>query len=169
MADRVSPDSLTIRSDLRPGDIGTVAAMHGMLYAREYGFDHTFEAYVAGPLADFALRNAANERIWLAEQAGRLVGVVAIVAEDLDGRTAQLRWFLVDPSARGMGLGRRLLHQAIEFSRASGYDGVVLWTVSALETAARLYRSAGFKPTETQPGRRWGTDVVEEKYELLFS
>ncbi|HET8648839.1 MAG TPA: GNAT family N-acetyltransferase, partial [Gemmatimonadales bacterium] len=122
----------TLRSELRPGDIGAIAALHGTLYAREYGFDHTFEAYVAGPLAEFALRNAPNERIWLAEQAGRLVGVVAIVAEDGDPATAQLRWFLVDPSARGRGLGRRLLDTAIEFSRAAGYRRIVLWTVSAL-------------------------------------
>ncbi|HET8650081.1 MAG TPA: GNAT family N-acetyltransferase, partial [Gemmatimonadales bacterium] len=79
--------------------------------------------------------------------------------------TAQLRWFLVDPSARGRGLGRRLLDTAIEFSRAAGYRRIVLWTVSALEAAARLYRAVGFERTEEQPGQRWGSDVIEEKYE----
>lgn len=156
----------TLRTTLRPGDIGAVVALHGILYAREYGFDPTFEAYVAGPLADFVLRASPRERIWLAEQDGRIVGCVAIVAEETDGTTAQLRWFLVDPALRGMGLGRRLLEEAVAFSRAAGYERIVLWTVSALHAAARLYQAAGFRKTESRPGVRWGVAVVEEKYEL---
>jgi GNAT superfamily N-acetyltransferase len=79
---------------------------------------------------------------------------------------AQLRWYLVDPAVRGQGLGRRLLDEAVAFSRGAGYRLVILWTVSALTAAARLYTAAGFRKVEEQPGRAWGVDVVEEKYEL---
>ena len=156
--------ALTVRSDPQPGDIGAIVGMHGRLYAREYGFDVTFEAYVSVPLGEFVLRAAERERIWLAERSGRIVGSVAIVAEA--PRVAQLRWFLIDPEARGEGLGTRLLTDALAFSRAAGYERIVLWTVSALTGAARLYEAAGFRRTEATPARRWGTDVVEEKYEM---
>jgi len=112
-------------------------------------------------------RRAASprERLWIAERAGRIVGCVAIVAAS--ATTAQLRWFLVDPDARGAGLGRRLLDEAIAFSRASGYRTIILWTVRALEAAARLYRAAAFRMVEERPPERlWGVDVIEERYEL---
>lgn len=155
---------MTLRSALRPGDIGAIIAMHGLLYAREYGFDHTFEAYVAGPLADFALRQSSRERIWIAEADERLVGCIAIVEASAD--VAQLRWFLVDPAARGTGIGKRLMAEAVGFCRAAGYRSVILWTVSALTTAARLYRAAGFVKTYEHACTQWDVDVVEEKYEL---
>lgn len=156
----------TLRSDLCPGDIGSVVALHGILYAKEYGFDPTFEAYVAGPLAEFALRGSDRERLWLAERDGHLVGCIAIVAESAE--VAQLRWFLVAPSARGAGLGRRLLDEAVSFSRDRGYRRMILWTVSALRAAGRLYRQAGFQRVESVAGRRWGVSVIEEKYELVL-
>jgi ribosomal protein S18 acetylase RimI-like enzyme len=149
---------------MRPGDLGAVVALHGTVYAREYGFDPTFEAYVAGPLAEFVLSRTDRDRLWVAERAGRLAGCVAIVGAP--GGEAQLRWFLVEPASRGLGLGRRLLDEAVAFCRACGYPSVFLWTVRALTAAARLYRAAGFSRVEERPGRRWGVDVVEEKYVL---
>jgi GNAT superfamily N-acetyltransferase len=162
----MSSGAITLRSDLRPGDIGAVAAMHGLLYAREYGFDVSFEAYVAEPLSAFALRTAPRERIWLAEDGGKLVGCVAIVEESAG--TAQLRWFLVIPAARKRGLGRRLLQTAVEVARRMNYRRIGLWTVSALTGAAKLYRAAGFHRVEVIPGERWGASVTEEKYELML-
>ncbi len=158
-----APGDLTVRTALRPGDLGSVVRLHGTLYAREHGFDATFEAYVAGPLAEFVRAAPARGRIWVAERGGEVVGCVAIVPAS--AQTAQLRWFLVDPGARGMGLGRRLLDEALAFCTEAGYDAVFLWTVSALTAAARLYRAAGFRKTEEKPGKVWGADVVEEKYE----
>ncbi|MBI1913521.1 MAG: GNAT family N-acetyltransferase [Planctomycetes bacterium] len=158
---------MTLRTSLRPGDLGSIVSLHGTLYAREYGFDATFEAYVAGPLAEFVRSASDRERLWIAEQDGRLVGCIAIVAASPE--TAQLRWFLVDPAARGAALGKRLLQEAIIFSRSCGYHSILLWTVSALAVAAHLYRSAGFRKVEEQPGRRWGQDVIEEKYELALN
>jgi GNAT superfamily N-acetyltransferase len=155
-------DGTTLRTDIRPGDIGEVVRMHGLLYAREYGFDPTFEAYVAEPLARFVIAASPRERLWIAERGGAVVGCVAIVGAAPD--VAQLRWFLVDPTARGRGLGGRLLDEAIAFSAERGYRSIVLWTVSALVAAARLYHSRGFALAERRPGRLWGADVVEEKY-----
>lgn len=153
-----------LRTTLQPGDLGTIVHLHGTIYAREYVFDPTFEAYVAGPLAEFVLKGSARERLWIAEREGRMVGCVAIV--ESTPTEAQLRWFLVDPSARGLGLGTRLLREAVAFSREQRYESVILWTVSALTAAAHLYRVAGFRKTAEVPGRRWGVDVSEEKYEL---
>jgi ribosomal protein S18 acetylase RimI-like enzyme len=162
-----APAGFTLRTVLRPGDLGAIVHLHGVVYAREYGFDPTFEAYVAGPLAGFVRAGSDRERIWIAERAGRLAGSVAIVAAT--PATAQLRWFLVDPAARGAGLGRRLLDLAIDFSRGCGYSAITLWTVSALAAAAHLYRAAGFRKVEEKPGRMWGVAVEEERYELDLS
>lgn len=141
--------------------------MHREIYAREYGFDATFESYVAEPLAEFATRQSPRERIWIAERNGEFLGCVAIVAASES--IAQLRWFLVTPAARGQGLGTRLLHEAIEFSRQSGYREIILWTVSALTAAARLYRAAGFTLAEQRPVQLWGVDLMEERYALNLS
>jgi N-acetylglutamate synthase-like GNAT family acetyltransferase len=154
-----------LRTSLRPGDLGEVVRLHGVLYAREHGFDHTFEAYVAEPLARFARAGSSRERLWLADRDGAVVGCVAIVAASAE--QAQLRWYLVAPEARGTGLGRRLLAEAVAFSWSAGYRSITLWTVSRLAAAARLYLAAGFVKVQEKPGRHWGVDVVEEKYELV--
>lgn len=159
-------NTLAIRHGLRPGDLGAIVALHGRVYAAEHGFDTTFEAYVAGPLAECVLADSHRDRIWLAERDGGLVGCIAIVGAAAD--EAQLRWFLVAPEARGAGLGRRLLETAIEFARDQGYRSVFLWTVSRLAAAAALYRGAGFAKVEERPGRHWGVDVVEERYTLTL-
>ncbi len=155
---------IVVRTEARAGDIGRIIAFHGAVYAREYHFDPTFEAYVAAPLAQFVLSRSPRGRLWIAERGDQLAGCVAIVEHS--PRVAQLRWFLVDPAFRGEGLGRRLLDEAIAFCRVSGYDRVMLWTVSALTAAAHLYRAAGFRKVEEKPGRQWGVEVVEERYQL---
>jgi GNAT superfamily N-acetyltransferase len=160
-------DHVELRTQLRPGDLGWIVHRHGVLYAHEYGFDATFEAYVAGPLSEFARTATPRERLWLAERAGRFLGCVAIVAATPE--VAQLRWFLVEPEARGAGLGRRLLHEALAFARQVEYQSVTLWTVRALTTAAHLYRAAGFQLVEEKPGRHWGVEGVEERYEWMIN
>ncbi len=166
MRGEIKSAEITCRTDLRPGDIGAIVRFHGLVYAREHGFDHTFEAYVAKPLAEFACSASDRERIWIAERGGQLVGCIAIVAAA--PAVAQLRWFLVDPSARGLGLGRRLINDALAFCRDCKYQSVILWTVTALTTAAHLYRSVGFRKVEEKPGRLWGVDVIEERYECVL-
>lgn len=159
-----SPTDIPLRQEWRPGDLGRIVWMHGDLYAREYGFDATFEAYVAGPLAQFVLTRTPRDRLWIAERGDDMVGCIAIVGATQT--EAQLRWFLVDPSVRGCGLGKRLLHEALAFCRECDYQSVFLWTVSALTAAAHLYRSVGFHKVEEKPGRQWGVSVVEEKYRM---
>jgi GNAT superfamily N-acetyltransferase len=153
-----------MRTALQPGDFGEIVAMHGRVYAREYGFDTTFEAYVAEPFAAFVRRASPRERIWIEDGDGRIAGCVAIV--EADTATAQLRWFLVDPSARGTGLGRRLLEEAIAFSGEAAYNRIILWTVAGLAAAQHLYSHVGFVCVEAAPARRWGVEVIEERHEL---
>src|SRR5215208_3305119 len=146
---------MPIRTAIRPGDIGRVVEMHGELYAREYGLDYTFEGYVAAGLGEFAKSfDASKDRLWLAEEGGRLLGSVAIAG--LDGITAQLRWFLVRPEARGSGLGGKLLSEAVGFCRGRDFRSVFLWTISELQAAAHLYRRAGFTLTERKTHDIWG-------------
>ena len=156
---------VTVRHDLRPGDMGRVIALHGVLYAEEYGFDHGFEAYVAETVAEFGrLARPGLDRLWVAERDGRLVGSIAIVGRE--DASAQLRWFLVDPDARGRGLGRHLIGEALTFCRAAGCRSVYLWTVTGLDAAARLYVAAGFRKTETKPPATvWGVNLAEERYD----
>ena len=166
-----------LRTERRTGDLAWLLHAHADL-ARELGWDATFEAYVAEPMAACVLRSAVDERIWIAEGEGGPLGCIAIVkAFRADDGTAvksppvtiaqaQLRWFLVRPEARGQGLGKELLERALTFSRVASYDRVVLWTVSELEAAARLYRAAGFEKVREVPGRHWGAEVVEEQYAL---
>jgi GNAT superfamily N-acetyltransferase len=158
--------AIVVRTAVRPGDVDAIVRLHGSIYSREFGFDSTFEHYVAAPLAAFVERIAPRERIWIAEHGDRIVGSVAIVAGSED--IAQLRWFLVEPGSRGDGLGTALLRDAVAFCRDAGYASVVLWTVNALTAASRLYVAAGFRRSEEKPGRRWGVDVVEEKYEMAL-
>jgi len=157
-------EQFTIRTDLRPGDIGTIISLHGTVYAHEHGFDSTFEAYVAEPLAQFVKANSTRQQLWIAERDGHIVGCIAIVP--VSETIAQLRWYLVEPNSRGLGLGRRLLDDAISFSHQSGYSHIILWTEGSLLAAARMYERTGFRKTESKPGHLWGLNVVEEKYEL---
>lgn len=157
---------ISLRTDLRPGDLGSIVYLHGIIYSQERGFDPTFEAYVAVPLSEFVRSENKRQRLWIAERGGRIVGCIAIVSASQ--KTAQLRWFLVDRNSRGLGLGKRLLGEAMAFCKSCGYAEVILWTESALTAATQLYLSFGFQKTEEKPGHMWGVDLVEEKYELIL-
>jgi N-acetylglutamate synthase-like GNAT family acetyltransferase len=164
----VEAREITVRHSLRPGDLGRVTALHGELYAAEYGFDRRFEAYVAETLGEFGrLMRLGRDRLWLAERDGRLIGSIGIVGRE-EG-AAQLRWLLIARVGGGQGLGRRMLAEALGFCREAGYRSVYLWTVSQLRTAARMYEAAGFRKTESLPPADWGAPVVEERYELAIS
>jgi ribosomal protein S18 acetylase RimI-like enzyme len=172
---------ITLLHELRPGDIGTIVRMHGTIYAVENGFDVTFEAYVAAPLGEFVSSGCKGGRIWLAEQNGEVVGCIAIVpalpnqvpsdqhqSTPTQTNQAQLRWFLVDPRARGLGVGRRLIESAVTFAREQGYQSMILWTVSELTAAASLYRAVGFRKIHEAPAFHWGKNVTEECYQMAL-
>jgi GNAT superfamily N-acetyltransferase len=155
----------TLRHSLRPGDIGYLIYLHGILYARECNYDITFEAYVAEGIADFIQSfNPKKDRIWLGEANQHTIGSIAIVGRSK--RAAQLRWFFVHPAYRGHGLGKRLLEQALQFARRRKYSTVLLWTTSELDTARHLYTQAGFMKTRQLKHKIWGRMTTEEKYDL---
>ncbi len=154
---------VTIRSH-RPGDIGMVIHRHGLLYANEYGFNHEFDAYVALGMARFIQSLTGEEHLWIAEVQARFAGSVAVVRRD--GGTAQLRWLIVEPGHRKMGIGRQLVDQAIQFSREKGYNTLILWTIDFLHPARHIYAKAGFRKTETKVSRVWGKTLTEECWTL---
>jgi DNA-binding MarR family transcriptional regulator/GNAT superfamily N-acetyltransferase len=160
----------------RAGDLGWVVARHGALYAQEYGWDLTFEALVARITADFVERlDASRERCWIAECSGVNVGCVFLV-QSRDEATqgpipgvAQLRLLLVEPAARGMGIGARLIEECTRFARLAGYERIRLWTNSILTTARSLYEKAGYRMVEHEPHHSFGHDLVGEIWELPLS
>jgi GNAT superfamily N-acetyltransferase len=158
---------VAIHTALRPGDLGRIVSLHGICYHAEYGLDHTFEPYVAKPLAEFVLRADARERIWIATHRRQVSGSVAVVAASAD--EAQLRWLLLAAHLRGQGLGRRLVGDALAFCRQAGYRTVFLWTLGHLKAALALYRSFGFECAECHAHRIWGQDLIEEKHILDLS
>ncbi|HEU5150412.1 MAG TPA: helix-turn-helix domain-containing GNAT family N-acetyltransferase [Iamia sp.] len=152
--------------DPEPGDLGWVVGAHGALYAREQGWDLTFEAMVARIVADLVDdHDPARDRLWIAERDGRPVGCIACVHGD-DPDTAKLRILLVDPAARGLGIGARLVDECIAFARATGARRLVLFTVDALVSARRLYEAAGFTLTASAPAPGWGRPVTEQTWSL---
>lgn len=155
---------ITLRSP-RPGELGWVIARHGAVYAREYGWNAEFEGLVASIVAGFAERNdTARERVWIADRDGEPVGCVFCARRD--ETTAQLRCLLVEPSARGFGVGRRLVDECVAFARAARYRSVVLWTNDVLVDARRLYERAGFQLAHQAPIRAFGHDLVEQTWSL---
>jgi DNA-binding MarR family transcriptional regulator/GNAT superfamily N-acetyltransferase len=150
----------------QPGDMGWVVYRHGVLYSQEYRFDERFEALVAGIVAEFIQNfDARRERCWIAERNGERVGSVFLVRKSES--VAKLRLLLVEPSARALGIGKRLVEECVRFARQIGYKKMILWTQSELVAARKIYEHAGFRLMEKKSHQNWGqTDLVSETWEL---
>lgn len=163
---RPAPEPIVLRPH-QAGDIGYVAHRQGQLYAREYGWDETFEALVAEIGARFVRKfDPKWERCWIAEQGGRIVGSVFLVRKS--ARVAQLRLLYVDPAARGQGLGARLVDECIRFARAKGYRSMVLWTNDILHAARHIYESRGFMLKSEERHHSFGKDLVGQYWALAL-
>ncbi|HEX5187898.1 MAG TPA: GNAT family N-acetyltransferase [Streptosporangiaceae bacterium] len=161
----MSESRIALRQVGQPGDLGWMVQAHGEIYAAEYGWDTTFEALVARIVADFAaLAGRHSQRGWIAELDGRRVGCVLCVPAG-EG-TAQLRILLVDPSARGHGIGAMLVDECVAFARGAGYERMRLWTNDPLVAARRIYLSRGFALVEEETHRSYGADLTGQVYEL---
>jgi DNA-binding MarR family transcriptional regulator/GNAT superfamily N-acetyltransferase len=165
LGDAPAKDAAVVLRPPHPGDYGWIVHRHGAQYAEEYGWDETFEALVARIVADYAEHHdPRREAAWIAELDGEPVGCVLCVREGES--TAKLRLLLVDPRARGRGIGTRLVDECVRFARRAGYERMVLWTNDVLEDARRLYERAGFRLVESGPHHAFGHDLVEQTWAL---
>jgi len=163
---KVSLDDISIRTEFQPGDIGYVTYMHGALYHKEYNYGLQFESYVAKGLCEFYEKyNPHRNRIWACEHKDRMIGFLLLMDR---GESAQLRYFLIEPEYRGIGLGSKLLNLYMGFLRECGYIESYLWTTQELTTAAALYKRLGYKLTEEKESNSFGKLLTEQRYDLIL-
>lgn len=162
----ISLNDISIRTELYPGDLGYVIYLHGALYGREYGYGVQFESYVAKGLCEFYEKySSTRNRVWVCEHNGRMIGFLLLMDR---GESAQLRYFLIEPEYRGIGLGARLLKLYMDFLRECGYKASYLWTTHELSTAAFLYKRLGFQLTEEKKSSAFGKPLMEQRYDLIL-
>lgn len=161
----MQPEAITIRDTVKPGDLGMLLYLHGVIYASERSYDLSFEGDIAASLARFAAVAAhGGSKLWVAERDGRIVGTVGILRRE-DGE-AQLRWIIVQPDCRQRGLGRKLLAVAVAYCRQYGYRQVYLSHVEPDSPAIPLYQALGFRETSRQAVRLWGKEFIGIEYRL---
>lgn len=164
MKNHVLLNDISIRTELRPGDMGTVISMHGILYTREYNFGLQFEMYVAKGLCEFFEQyTPARNRVWVCEHQHKMIGFMLLMDR---GNAAQLRYFLIEPQFRGIGLGSKLMGMYMDFLRLCNYKHSYLWTTHELAAAISLYTRAGFILAEEKESTSFGKPLREQRYDL---
>ena len=173
MNNKIALNNISIRTELQPGDIGYVIYLHGLHYSREYNFGIQFEDYVAKGLIEFKGQyNPKRNRVWVCEhqrsspqEITRMIGFLLLMDR---GEAAQLRYFLIEPEFRGIGLGSKLMDLYMDFLRECGYKRSYLWTTSELHSAISLYKRFGFQLTEEKESTAFGKLVTEQRYDLTL-
>ena len=159
-------DEISIRTELQSGDIGRVIQMHGALYGREYNYSIKFETYVAKGLCEFYERyEPQRNRVWICEHNNKMIGFLLLMDR---GESAQLRYFLIEPEYRGIGLGSKLMNLYLDFLHECGYQKSYLWTTHELSTAASIYKRVGFQLTEEKESTSFGKPLREQRYDLVL-
>jgi peptidyl-dipeptidase Dcp len=167
MENKPTLDDITIRTELKPGDLGYVIYRHGKIYGDEYGFGVSFEAYVAYGIHEFYSHyNPKLDRVWVCEHHKKMVGFMLLMHRE--NNAAQLRYFYLEPEYRGLGLGKKLMSLFMEFFSKGGYTSSYLWTTHELYTAASLYTRHGFKLTEEKESSSFSKVLKEQRYELTI-
>lgn len=166
MNNKIILNDIAIRTELQPGDMGYIIYMHGLLYSREYNFGIQFENYVANGLVEFKEQyDPKRNRVWVCEHKGRMIGFLLLMDR---GESAQLRYFLIDPEYRSVGLGSKLMNLYMDFLHECGYKHSYLWTTSELHAAISLYKRYGFQLTEEKESTTFGKLVTEQRYDLAL-
>ncbi len=159
-------EDIRIRNTLIPGDLGYVIHLHGLLYGSEYGYGIEFEAYVALGLHEFYKNyDPKKDRVWICEHHETMIGFLLLMHKE--NRAAQLRYFIIRPEYRGLGLGKKLMQQFMEFLHLGDFRSAYLWTTHELSAAAALYRRHGFKLTEEKESSAFGKPLREQRYDLI--
>lgn len=160
-------EDIHIRKNLMPGDVGFIAYLHGDLYAKECGYGFRFEAYVLDGLKDFIMEyDATRDGIWICEHDNRIIG--SLIARNRESKL-QLRYFIFQPAYRGIGLGKLLMQEFIDFMRKQGIHEAYLWTTADQQAAIALYQKSGFKLTEEVISNEFDKPVTEQRYEIKLS
>ena len=161
---KLSLEDISIRTELRPGDIGYIIYLHGKLYSHEYNYGISFETYVATGLNEFYQEYTQGKgTLWIAEHQDRIIGCLVLVHRK--NKAAQLRFFLIEPLYRSIGLGNRLIDPYMDFLKQKGYTHSYLWTTNEQHMAANLYKKKGFGLSEEKPSTTFGKPVVEQRYD----
>lgn len=168
MKGKINLNDISIRTKLKPGDIGFITYLHGINYHEEQNHGISFEAYVASGLIEFYNNYDINkDRIWICEHNGKIIGTMMLIHRK--GNTAQLRYFFIEKVYRGIGLGKKLMVLLMDFFQEGGYKSCYLWTTNELNTAASLYKRHGFILTEEKESIAFGKPLFEQRYDLINS
>jgi ribosomal protein S18 acetylase RimI-like enzyme len=163
----VSSEDIVIRTELKEGDIGYITWLHGILYKKEYNYSISFESYVAAGLHEFYQNyDRLKDRAWVCEHHETIIGFLLLMHRE--NNTAQLRYFILKPEYRGIGLGKKLMNLYMEFLKNGGYKSSFLWTTNELPAAAHLYIQHGFKLTEEKESTAFGKPLKEQRYDLIL-
>jgi peptidyl-dipeptidase Dcp len=163
----LSLEEIAIRTHLQPGDIGYITYLHGWMYHQEYGYGISFEAYVAQGLSEFCQNyDAKKDGVWICEHNKNIIGFLVLMHRK--DKEAQLRYFILHPAYRGLGLGKMLMELFMAHLKEKHYASAYLWTTHEQKTAAALYKKYGFRLVEEKPSSAFGKELTEQKYELLL-